>query len=570
MKTDLPSPARVPAHSPDSPSREEEALAHLGQRVPDGIARRILICGFCVVLGAGLAAEAVLQKAVSRPRWETWQALWPSKARWASVRTPSDLWALLPQPQATRAAEKALEEGSALMQRVRPRVQLALTAMLREGNSQVRVARGGRGLFFTKDCESVEGPGFEVPAWMARRVSAGMHADAAAAILDFHTQLASRGIALLVLPVPVKPMVEGHWMTGGTPRMLANRSHGEFLKKLREAGVHVLDFAGELVERERQTGVPQYLQMDTHWRPEAMEAVAKHVAGLVRTLVPPETGAPDGAALQGPPRSVSAPGDTFTLLGLPEDQRLFAFESVEIHPVTREGRLWKPDPHADVLLLGDSFTNIYSVSAMGWGEGAGFSEQVSAALGRPVDVLARNSDGAYATRAMLQRELTAGRDRLRGKRVVVWEFASRELSFGDWRLIPLEVGPTRPAVFYAPDPGRRARVRGVVGEISAMPDPGSVPYREHIVCLKLLDVVVADGGAVPGQQALVYGWSMRERQSTDMARLRPGDAVELELQLWDDVAGEFEKFQRSELADPLLAAEPACWVNVLKQAPSAR
>lgn len=585
MKTDFPRQKHGSSPVTASLSREEEARAHLGQPVLNRLARRVLFAGFCVVLGAGLAAEFVLYAPSPGNRWKAWIALWPSHAQWAAVRSPADLWALLPQPQATRAAEKALEESSALAQHVRPHVQRALTALFEEGNSQVRVAPHGRGLFFSKDCESVEGPGFAELAWQARRRAAGVEADSAAAILDFHRQLADRGITLVVLPVPVKPMVEGHWLAReyrvsksgvhvpiqttaqNAIRVRANRSYNAWIENLRAAGVDVLDVAGALVEREKQTGLPQYLRADTHWRPEAMEAVAARLAEHIRTRLPANEDASGDKPARAPAQTVSAPGDTLALLGLPADQSVFVPEHVAIHPVTRGGHRWKTDPQADVLVLGDSFTNIYSLGAMGWGEGAGFAEQLSAELGRAVDVLARNSDGAYATRGMLQRELAAGRDRLQAKRVVVWEFASRELSFGDWRLIPLKMGAQRPAFFYAPAQGQRVRIRGVVGDISAIPEPGSVPYREHIVSLRLVDVIVPEGGIEPGRQALVYGWSMRERQGTELARVRPGDFVEMELRPWEEVAAEFEKFQRSEFADPLLAVEPVSWVDWIQQAP---
>jgi alginate O-acetyltransferase complex protein AlgJ len=65
------------------------------------------------------------------------------------------------------------------------------------------------------------------------------------------------------------------------------------------------------------------------------------------------------------------------------------------------------------------------------------------ALGRPLDVIAQNDSGAFATRQALARELNAGQDRLAGKRVVIWEFASRELSVGDW--IPLDFPAPKPA-----------------------------------------------------------------------------------------------------------------------------
>ena len=100
------------------------------------------------------------------------------------------------------------------------------------------------------------------------------------------------------------------------------------------------------------------------------------------------------------------------------------------------GRPWRRDPAAEVLLLGDSFTNVYSDPALGWGRGAGLAEQLACELGRPVDKLALNA-GAWATRQALARAVAGCRARLAGKRVVVYQFAGRELSSGDWRLVDL-------------------------------------------------------------------------------------------------------------------------------------
>ena len=66
----------------------------------------------------------------------------------------------------------------------------------------------------------------------------------------------------------------------------------------------------------------------------------------------------------------------------------------------------------------------------------------SLALGRDVDVIAQNDSGAFATRKLLSEALAAGEDRLAGKRVVIWELASRELAVGDWR--PYSFAPGKP------------------------------------------------------------------------------------------------------------------------------
>lgn len=129
-------------------------------------------------------------------------------------------------------------------------------------------------------------------------------------------------------------------------------------------------------------------------------------------------------------------GDLVDMLKLPESQSLFKPQRVLVHPVLDvENNPWQPDPQADVLLLGDSFSNIYSLEGMGWGESAGLAPQLSLLLQRPLDQILHNDSGAFATRQALATELRSGEDRLRGKRVVIWEFASRELSVGDWKTI---------------------------------------------------------------------------------------------------------------------------------------
>ena len=72
-------------------------------------------------------------------------------------------------------------------------------------------------------------------------------------------------------------------------------------------------------------------------------------------------------------------------------------------------------------------------SDAGLGQRAGLAAQLCASLGRAVDTLAINDNGSYAPRGALASGIHRGRDRLAGKKVVVYAFASRELAFGDWR-----------------------------------------------------------------------------------------------------------------------------------------
>jgi alginate O-acetyltransferase complex protein AlgJ len=244
---------------------------------------------------------------------------------------------------------------------------------------------------------------------------------------------------------------------------------------------------------------------------------------------------------------------------LPPGQSLFGTQQVVTQPVSAGAQVWRPSSDAEVLLLGDSFANIYSLGALGWGEESGLAEQLSYHLGRPVDAILRNSDGAFATRQILQRELAAGRDRLQGKRVVVWEFACRELSGGDWRQLDLELGAPKKPEFYAPPAGASVVITGTVGRVSRVPRPGTVPYKEHIACIELLDVRAEGDVAFKQGACLVFTWSMKEQVLTPAARLRSGERVEMRVCAWEDVAQDREKFQRSELDDPALLAEPVAW-----------
>ena len=137
-------------------------------------------------------------------------------------------------------------------------------------------------------------------------------------------------------------------------------------------------------------------------------------------------------------REVSRLGDVASMMRLPEGQTLYGRETVLLGEVHRNGASWKPDTRAEVLLLGDSFSNIYSDPSLGWGIGAGLAEQLSFFLQKPVDKIALNAGGALAARRALRRHRLGSTGRLEGKRVVIYQFAVRELRQGDWRLLGVD------------------------------------------------------------------------------------------------------------------------------------
>ena len=388
------------------------------------------------------------------------------------------------------------------------------------------------------------------------------------AIVDFRDQLRRRGIALVVVPAPVKPSIYPEWHSSryqGRSGPVQNPSFAAFKDRLVSEDIHCFDPEPLLVEAKAAAAEPLYLKTDTHWTPAGMELVAQALAGFVRRTVdlPPAVD-----RFTASPREVTGRGDIAMMLEFPEAWSVFPPETVTVREVRDAGAAWRPDREARVLFLGDSFANIYSLAPMGWGETAGFAEQLSLALGLPLDTITRNDAGSHATREMLALDLQRGTDRLAGKQIVIWEFAARELACGDWKIIPLAVAATQPAAkeagtqdggTYVPATGSPVLVRGVVKAASPAPRPGSVPYKDHVIMVHLGGLAAEKDAAAAGKEAVVFVWSMRDNKPTPAAGWRPGDAVSLELQPWAEVAAKYDAINRSELDDDaLLLAEP-CW-----------
>ncbi len=539
-------------------TRENEAELALTRTIFAPGTQQVLIGLFLITIVSVplLQFAAGLRKGEWVPMREVFHAL-PSAAKISSVRHFRDAWDLLPRAEELKSAEKALETESVVSHWLLPPVQSFLVGKLRAANEQVYLGRDGW-LFYRPDVDYVTGPGFMSESWQKQRKQKGaVQPDPVAAIVQFRDQLAGRGIDLILLPIPTKATIDGGQLAADAPRgePLQNASFAEFLGRMNAAGVRVFDPAPLLMER--KVG-PQYLQTDTHWRPETMEFVAQRLAA---TIQPEATG--DGGGNQIATTEISGIGDVARMLKLPESHELYRPEKTSIRQVSSGAGWWRPSGEAEVLFLGDSFANIFSQAALGWGEAAGFAEHLSSALGgQPLDCILRNSDGAFATREMLANELARGRDRLAGKKLVIWEFAARELAFGNWKLLELKLGSPAPSQFFAPQSGEEVEVSGTIEAVASVPRPGSVPYKDHVMALHLAEV--ARPGRTEALQALVYVSSMRDNVWTDATRLRPGDRVRLRLKAWGDVALQFEQINRSEIDDPEIQLEEPAWGELLK------
>lgn len=337
-------------------------------------------------------------------------------------------------------AETSLEDESLLRARLLPPVQRLLLGLLGLGNERVYPGRDGW-LFYRSDLDHLTGPGFLDPAVLRSRERSGdawrepPRPDPLPAILDLRELLARRGVELVIMPTPVKPTIHperfSNRAAADARRGVENLSYGGFVAGLRKSGLRVFDPTPILVRARDELAEPLYLRTDTHWSPAGMELVAAELARVLATEF--ALGGVERAYYERPV-SVESRGDLFAMLSLPGDQGLIPAERVEVRPVlTIAGASWRPQDGAPVLVLGDSFTNVFSDARLGWGAAAGLAERLSFHLRRPVDRIAVNAGGAHASREALARDLAAEGGRLDETVVVVYQFASRELSFGDWR-----------------------------------------------------------------------------------------------------------------------------------------
>lgn len=544
-------------------SREDEAEIALTRTIfTPGTAMLLIILFLITIASVPLIQIAANIHAGHRlPTAEIFGTL-PAAKQFRGIRSLHDIWNLLPRAEALKSAEKAMENDSVVSQWLLPSVQSVLVGQLRAGNEQVYLGRDGW-LFYRPDVDYLTEPGFLEPTRLKqRRHAARAQPDPVAPIVQFRDQLAARGIDLVLVPVPSKAALEGEKLSArvSPEAVLENRSLGEFRKRMSAAGVRVFDSTADLAQRKTETpAAPLFLRTDTHWRPETMQFVAKRLAAFL--ALPTNT----TGATQTSSKEITARGDVARMLKLPESQQVYAPETVTIQQITSGDGFWRPSQDADVLLLGDSFTNIFSLEALGWGEAAGFAEHLSVALGgRPLDCILRNSDGAFATREMLANQLARGRDRLAGKKLVVWEFAARELAFGNWKMLDLKVGQPAPARFYVPPPGNEVAVTGTIEAVSSVPRPGTVPYADHIMSVQLSEMRIAGSSERADLQAIVYLSSMHDNVWTHAARLRVGDKVTLRLRSWADVAAQYEQTNRSELDDPELQLEEPVWGELVE------
>lgn len=442
--------------------------------------------------------------------------------------------------------ETNLEESSIYRKAVIPKIQSVLLNVFRTGNENAWIS--AENYYYKYSNQYLTQAGFLEEKQLQKRAAEGIQPNPLQAILDFKEQLAKRNIQLMIVPAPPK----ASFVLKNEQRVLNNRSYDTFINTLRENDVLVCDVF-ELFEKQ-QFAAESYLKYDTHWSPKAMETVAQEISKLIEKT----TVSKGFAAYTTKKMTLKNQGDIADMLNINNKEAQLNTETIEVTQVLEDNFLFKPSAQSDILFLGDSYANIYSLEALNWGTSAGLSEHISNYMQKPVDRIQMNDAGAHATRVALSNELKRGKDRLEGKKIVIWEFAARELSFGDWKEVPMQLNTDYVSEFFVPAEKESVTVTGIVSETSQVPIPNSVPYKDHIVSVHVTNLKDVNTGKALGE-SVVYLSSMKDNVWTDAARLRNGQKVRLTLYDWNEHVNTYGGLNRSELQDDELSFEDPCW-----------
>lgn len=409
-----------------------------------------------------------------------------------------------------------------LLEQWRRNDQGLVTGSLGTGNAKVFAGENGW-LYYRPDLEAVtgKGPGHLEPPSVAREKAAKAWQPPLPVIRDFAAQLAARNIRLVFVPVPTKPMVcrEGLGLGAG---LAVPPDWSRMADDLAAAGIGFVDLFP--VIESRGPDHERFLKQDTHWTPGTMEAAAREVAAKLRNGPPVIETAVETLDREGF-------GDLTGMLDLGgRRETLFPPERVRLRkpslPATKVG--------GEVVLLGDSFVNVFDDPALGFGEadggsiGAGFAAHLAAALAEPVETIAINGGGATAVREAFARLPS---HRIAAVKTVVWVLSSRDVLLPEiparragieWRPVALPEAGARPPAAVPEAAGTLVgTLVGTLRERSRIEDPAQTPYAEAVFSARF--------EADDGSEHLVFFWAFRNRRLEPAAELGAGRRYRLKI-----------------------------------------
>jgi hypothetical protein len=249
-------------------------------------------------------------------------------------------------------------------------------------------------------------------------------------IVAYDQAMRSRGIHLVVMPIPAKTAILASKLCPAYPQSAGpalNSDYRRWIETLRSRGVDILDLTDDFWKMAINGNTP-FLPQDSHWTPEAT-AVA---AGRLAESVPPFLGTYPRQLFTTRTITIQTQGDLVGLLGLNGDFKHWPPMVIQERQVLQNGQPANAGDEAKVLVIGDSYAMIGSLPEGSSQGSAGLSHQLMLRLGAGVQLIAGSGLAFPGARQALARNPQA----LTQKKVVIWEFTSR--------LLPTDVVPLPP------------------------------------------------------------------------------------------------------------------------------
>ena len=425
-------------------------------------------------------------------------------------------------------------------------------------------------LFYHPDVRSLTGygPMKPEPFSVMKDPELALQPAAGECIRAFARELKERGIQLIFVPVPLKPMIYPEMIAPNTRHdYITHPDAAAFYDSLRRDGVDVLDLTADFaklrntrkhlhyleanadnraIARQSEEALKlkkdAFLKQDTHWTTDAMRLTAEKVADLVKTRYASAMRpmARTIAAVDGTPRH--SMGDLVKLLDLKEPGVLFDEEEAFMR-VIADGT---EDRHAPIALLGDSFVNIFDDPTLGFADSdkpderirAGFAQHLSLTLNQPLDVIAMNGRGSTGVRREFAKRHD---DHVREKKLLIWVIAARDVLLSrtaakeaniEWGLV--EWNPNRSPDATQPVVSTAAKlvIEATLSEKSKNQDVNGTPYRDALHAA-VYDVSRVVEGTLDAKQITGIQWTFKDKVLQPTASFEVGKSYRLTLSRWD-------------------------------------
>ena len=397
---------------------------------------------------------------------------------------------------------------------------------LKEGNRNVRIGKDGW-LFLDDAIESLtgQGPFHDEPFPFKKDGNSPVDA-----IKRFADQLDNFGARLILVSIPSKAMIYPEKINHNIKGPISHPDAQRLVSELNSLpNLDVLDLTKSLFNLKKDKKV--FLKQDTHWTPEAMEEAAKIIANHIKSM-DINFGKVNLKPKQKEGRK--AYGDLVEKINIWDSA--FNQESVIAKPIKGNTR----DRNSEIILLGDSFTNIYSSNeGLGWGNNAGLPEHIASNVGTPIDVISINGGGATEVRKKLAQRRGSSED-MKNKKVVIWAITCRDLFLSQEQCIdrniswenvsfdkrPLEKKPTN----------NKITIRAKLIEKPKIPDPNQTTYKDLLYGADY-EIIETISGQAPeeGKKIAVVNWAFKNRVLLPSANYEIGSVRNLQLMPFEEM-----------------------------------